>query len=102
MYNRCYFSKGDFEKMRERLEEYVAKHKVVSRDDVLDNVFYVSKRGKKMTMNNRQLGFIVRYSERNAGVTSFIHRRNRENHYYLTMLENMKQFVGDDWNGYRR
>ena len=29
MYNRCYFSKGDFEKMRERLEEYVAKHKVV-------------------------------------------------------------------------
>ena len=88
--------------MRERLEEYVAKHKVVSRDDVLDNVFYVSKRGKKMTMNNRQLGFIVRYSERNGGVTSFIHRRNRENHYYLTMLENMKQFVGDDWNGYRR
>ena len=102
MYNRCYFSKGDFEKMRERLEEYVAKHKVVSRDDVLDNVFYVTKRGKKMTMNNRQLGFIVRYSERNGGVTSFIHRRNRENHYYLTMLENMKQFVGDDWNGYRR
>ena len=102
MYNRCYFSKGDFEKMRERLEEYVAMHKVVSRDDVLDNVFYVTKRGKKMTMNNRQLGFIVRYSERNGGVTSFIHRRNRENHYYLTMLENMKQFVGDDWNGYRR
>ena len=59
MYNRCYFSKGDFDIMRERLEEYVAKHKVVSRDDVLDNVFYVSKRGKKMTMNNRQLGFIV-------------------------------------------
>ena len=102
MYNRCYFSKGDFEKMRERLEEYVAKHKVVSRDDVLENVLYVSKRGKKMTMNNRQLGFIVRYSERNGGVTSFIQRRNRENHYYLTMLENMKQFVGDDWNGYRR
>jgi len=102
MYNRCYFSKGDFEIMRERLEEYVAEHKVVSRDDVLANVFYVTKQGKKMSMNNRQLGFIVRYSERQGGVTSFIHRRNKEHHYYLTMLDNMKQFVGDDWNGYRK
>ena len=102
MYNRCYFSKGDFDTMRERLEEYVAKHKVVSRDEVLDNVFFVSKRGIKMTMNNRQLGFIVRYSERQGGVTAFIHRRNREHHYYLTTLDNMKKFVGDDWNGYRK
>ena len=102
MYNRCYFSKGDFEEMRQRLEEYVAEHKVVSRDDVLENVFYVTKHGKKMSMNNRQLGFIVRYSERRGGVTSFIHRRNRDHHYYLTTLDNMKKFVGDDWNGYRR
>ena len=102
MYNRCYFSKGDFEIMRERLEDYVAKHKVVSRDDVLENVFYVTKHGKKMSMNNRQLGFIVRYSERQGGVTSFIHRRNKEHHYYLTTLDKMKQFVGEDWNGYRK
>ena len=34
MYNRCYFSKGNFETMREKLEEYVAQHKVVSREDV--------------------------------------------------------------------
>ena len=88
--------------MRERLEDYVAKHKVVSRDDVLENVFYVTKHGKKMSMNNRQLGFIVRYSERRGGVTSFIHRRNREHHYYLTTLNNMKKFVGEEWNGYRR
>ena len=52
MYNRCYFSKGDFEIMRARLEDYVAKHKVVSRDDVIENVFYVPKHGKKMSMHN--------------------------------------------------
>ena len=99
MYNRCYFSKGNFETMREKLEEYVAQHKVVSREDVIDNVFFVNKRGIKMTMNNRQLGFIVRYSERQGGVTSFVHRRNKEHHYYLTTVDNMKQFVGDDWIG---
>ena len=101
MYNRCYFSKGNFETMREKLEEYVAQHKVVSREDVIDNVFFVNKRGIKMTMNNRQLGFIVRYSERQGGVTSFVHRRNKEHHYYLTTVDNMKQFVGDDWIGRR-
>ena len=99
MYNRCYFSKGNFETMREKLEEYVAQHKVVSREDVIDNVFFVNKRGIKMTMNNRQLGFIVRYSERQGGVTSFVHRRNKEHHYYLTTVDNMTQFVGDDWIG---
>ena len=99
MYNRCYFSKGNFETMREKLEEYVSQHKVVSREDVIDNVFFVNKRGIKMTMNNRQLGFIVRYSERQGGVTSFVHRRNKEHHYYLTTVDNMKQFVGDDWIG---
>tara|TARA_R100000234_G_scaffold34115_1_gene20178 strand:- start:6 stop:314 length:309 start_codon:yes stop_codon:yes gene_type:complete len=102
MYNRCYFSKGNFETMREKLEEYVAQHKVVSREDVIDNVFFVNKRGIKMTMNNRQLGFIVRYSERQGGVTSFVHRRNKEHHYYLTTVDNMKQFVGDDWIGRRK
>ena len=101
MYNRCYFSKGNFETMREKLEEYVSQHKVVSREDVIDNVFFVNKRGIKMTMNNRQLGFIVRYSERQGGVTSFVHRRNKEHHYYLTTVDNMKQFVGDDWIGRR-
>ena len=101
MYNRCYFSKGNFETMREKLEEYVAQHKVVSREDVIDNVFFVNKRGIKMTMNNRQLGFIVRYSEGQGGVTSFVHRRNKEHHYYLTTVDNMKQFVGDDWIGRR-
>ena len=55
-----------------------------------------------MTMNNRQLGFIVRYSERQGGVTSFVHRRNKEHHYYLTTVDNMKQFVGDDWIGRRK
>jgi hypothetical protein len=99
MYNRCYFSKGDFDEMRKRLEDYVAEHKVVSREDVLDNVFYVNGRGKKMTMNNRQLGFIVRYSERQGGVTSFLYRRDKADHYYLTTVENMKQFIGDDWIG---
>ena len=102
MYNRCYFSKGNFETMREKLEEYVSQHKVVSREDVIDNVFFVNKRGIKMTMNNRQLGFIVRYSERQGGVTSFVHRRNKEHHYYLTTVDNMKQFVGDDWIGRRK
>jgi len=102
MYNRCYFSKGNFETMREKLEEYVTQHKVVSREDVIDNVFFVNKRGIKMTMNNRQLGFIVRYSERQGGVTSFVHRRNKEHHYYLTTVDNMKQFVGDDWIGRRK
>ena len=101
MYNRCYFSKGNFETMREKLEEYVSQQKVVSREDVIDNVFFVNKRGIKMTMNNRQLGFIVRYSERQGGVTSFVHRRNKEHHYYLTTVDNMKQFVGDDWIGRR-
>ena len=101
MYNRCYFSKGNFETMREKLEEYVSQHKVVSREDVIDNVFFVNKRGIKMTMNNRQFGFIVRYSERQGGVTSFVHRRNKEHHYYLTTVDNMKQFVGDDWIGRR-
>ena len=102
MYNRCYFSKGNFETMREKLEEYVSQHKVVSREDVIDNVFFVNKRGIKMTMNNRQLGFIVRYSERQGGGTSFVHRRNKEHHYYLTTVDNMKQFVGDDWIGRRK
>ena len=102
MYNRCYFSKGNFETMREKLEEYVSRHKVVSREDVIDNVFFVNKRGIKMTMNNRQLGFIVRYSERQGGVTSFVHRRNKEHHYYLTTVDNMNQFVGDDWIGRRK
>ena len=102
MYNRCYFSKGNFETMREKLEEYVSQQKVVSREDVIDNVFFVNKRGIKMTMNNRQLGFIVRYSERQGGVTSFVHRRNKEHHYYLTTVDNMKQFVGDDWIGRRK
>ena len=102
MYNRCYFSKGNFETMRGKLEEYVSQHKVVSREDVIDNVFFVNKRGIKMTMNNRQLGFIVRYSERQGGVTSFVHRRNKEHHYYLTTVDNMKQFVGDDWIGRRK
>ena len=42
MYNRCYISKGDFEEIRDRLEEYVAEYKVVSRDDVLENVFFIN------------------------------------------------------------
>ena len=94
---RLYFTKGDFKELVKELEEYVGENKVVLRDDIIENVYYVNRHGKKITMNNRQLGHIVKYSERNGGVTSFFTSKNRERTYYITTKENFKNFIGEKY-----
>jgi len=94
---RQYFTKGDFKELVKQLEEYVGENKVVLRDDIIENVYYVNRHGKKITMNNRQLGYIVKYSERNDGVTSFFTTKNRERTYYITTKENFDNFIGEKY-----
>jgi len=94
---RQYFTKGDFKELVKTLEEYVGENKVVLRDDIIENVYYVNRHGKKITMTNRQLGHIVKYSERNGGVTSFFTSKSRERTYYVTTQENFKNFIGEKY-----
>ena len=92
--SRQYFTKGDFKQLVKELERYVEKNNVVTRSDCIENVYYVNRHGKKLTMNNRQLGHLVKYSERNGGVTSFFTSKCRERTYYITTKNKFKNFIG--------
>ena len=96
--NRLYFTKGDFKELVKKLEEYVEERNVVSRSDCIENVYFVNRHGKKLTMNNRQLGHIVKYSERNGGVKSFFTTKQRKNTYYITTIEKFNNFIGEKYD----
>ena len=81
---RNYFTKDHFETMRLAIEEYVRGKGTVLREDLL-------REGTPYDLTERQLGYIVSYSERRYGeLCSFIYRKD----YYITTVENMKKLTG--------
>ena len=91
-YNRCYFSKTGFEDMRNRIEKYVYQKGTVMREDVIRDIQGTIGNSSYTTpMTNRQLGYIVKYSEKQGEITSFIHNNN----YYLTTVDNLKKLIGE-------
>ena len=91
-YNRCYFSKTGFEEMRNRIEKYVYQKGTVMREDVIRDIQGTIGNSSYTTpMTNRQLGYIVKYSEKQDEITSFIHNNN----YYLTTVDNLKKLIGE-------
>ena len=52
-------------------------------------------------MNNKQLGFILSYSEKKGVLTSFVRhwgRRSYDIKYYVTTIDNLTKFIGDENN----
>jgi len=97
MRNRCYFSKAGFETMRADIEEYVKERGVVIREELIERFKY---RGHPM--NNRQLGYIVAYSEKKGVLTSFVWHNGRrifDSEYYVTTLDNFTKFTRGIKNG---
>jgi hypothetical protein len=79
-----YFTKAHFETMRIALEEYVKEKGTVLREELL-------REGTPYDLTERQLGYIVSYSERRyEELCSFIYKKN----YYITTVENMKKLIG--------
>ena len=97
MRNRCYFSKAGFEKMRAGIEEYVKERGVVIREELIERFKY---RGHPM--NNRQLGYIIAYSEKKGVLTSVVWHNGRrvfDSEYYVTTLDNFYRFRRGNNNG---
>ena len=83
---RNYFTKEHFETMRLALEHYVKDKGTVFREDLL-------REGTPYDLTERQLGYIVSYSERRYGeLCSFIYKKD----YYITTVENMKKLTGEN------
>ena len=81
---RNYFTKAHFETMRVALENYVKGKGPVIREELL-------REGTPYDLTERQLGYIVSYSERRYGeLCSFIYKKD----YYITTVENMKKLTG--------
>ena len=81
---RNYFTKEHFETMRIALENYVKEKGTVLREDLL-------REGTPYDLTERQLGYIVSYSERKYGeLCSFIYNKD----YYITTVENIKKLTG--------
>ena len=81
---RNYFTKEHFEVMRIALEKYVRDNGTVLRENLL-------REGTPYDLTERQLGYIVSYSERRYGeLCSFIYKKD----YYITTVENMKKLTG--------
>ena len=90
MYNRCYFSKAGFEETRTKLEEYVISRGVVTREALIAKFKY-----RGLPMNNKQLGYIISYSEKKGVLTSFVWhwgRRTYDTQYYVTTIDNFNEF----------
>ena len=83
--HRNYFTKEHFETMRLALEEYVKEKGTVIREELL-------REGTPYDLTERQLGYIVSYSERRYGeLCSFIYKKD----YYITTVETMKKLTGE-------
>ena len=82
---RNYFTKEHFETMRIALENYVKDKGTVLREDLL-------REGTPYDLTERQLGYIVSYSERRYGeLCSFIYKKD----YYITTVNKIKQLTGE-------
>tara|TARA_R100001530_G_C4296167_1_gene149286 strand:- start:540 stop:881 length:342 start_codon:yes stop_codon:yes gene_type:complete len=82
---RNYFTKAHFETMRLALEKYVTEKGTVIREELL-------REGTPYDLTERQLGYIVSYSERRYSVLcSFIYKKD----YYITTVETMKKLTGE-------
>ena len=93
MRNRCYFSKAGFEDMRNKIEDYVKSCGIVPRETLIDKFKY-----RGLPMNNKQLGYILGYSERKGVLTSFVWHSGRQSYdaqYYVTTLDNFYKFIGE-------
>ena len=74
--HRNYFTKENFEVMRIGLENYVMAKGTVIREELLRDA-------TPYDLTEKQLGYIVSYSERRYGVLcSFIYRKD----YYLSLI----------------
>jgi len=96
MRNRCYFSKAGFEETRLKIEDYVKSRGVVTREAIIDKFKY-----RGLPMNNKQLGFILHYSEKRGILTSFVRhwgRRTYDIKYYVTTIDKLNNFIGDKKN----
>ena len=81
---RNYFTKAHFETMRLALENYVKGKGTVIREELL-------REGTPYDLTERQLGYIVSYSERRYGeLCSFIYKKD----YYITTVDNIKKLTG--------
>tara|TARA_R100000742_G_C4258150_1_gene76006 strand:+ start:547 stop:879 length:333 start_codon:yes stop_codon:yes gene_type:complete len=82
---RNYFTKDHFETMRLAIEEYVNSRGTVLREDLL-------REGTPYDLTERQLGYIVSYSERRYGeLCSFVYNKQ----YYITTVKNIKKLTGE-------
>ena len=82
--HRNYFTKENFEVMRIGLENYVMDKGTVIREELL-------REATPYDLNEKQLGYIVSYSERRYGfLCSFIYRKD----YYITTVDTMKKLTG--------
>tara|TARA_R100000656_G_scaffold24832_2_gene21805 strand:+ start:2660 stop:2962 length:303 start_codon:yes stop_codon:yes gene_type:complete len=87
---RCYFSRTGFEEMRNRIEEYVKERGTVPRESVINDIQGTIGRSRwTVPMTHRQLGYIVKYSEKQGEITSFIHGKQ----YYLTTVDNLRKLI---------
>ena len=87
---RCYFSRTGFEEMRGRIEDYVKDRGTVPREDVFNDIQGTIGRSRwTVPMPNKQLGYIVSYSEKQGEITSFIHKEQ----YYLTTVDKLRKLI---------
>jgi len=87
---RCYFSRTGFEEMRGRIEDYVKDRGTVPREDVINDIQGTIGRSRwTVPMTNKQLGYIVSYSEKQGEITSFIHKEQ----YYLTTVDKLRKLI---------
>jgi|TARA_Y100000310_G_scaffold69994_1_gene65523 hypothetical protein len=93
MRNRCYFSKAGFEEMRLKIEEYVKSRGTVTRDEIIQKFKY-----RGLPMNNRQLGYLIGYSENKGVLTSFTWHTGTlkyDTTYFITTVERFYKFIGE-------